>query len=230
MGLRDDVFGAPFGAAVRGGHGTRLVKPGEPVTRMDHFFHGTGRDLTGETHLKPSAVTGHENYDYDTLPNPDKRRNSVFMTDREPQAWDWANHSSGGRRTVHTVEPRGEVSPDSVVGGAFMAPSARITGRIDIPPAEAVQGDDGNAKLLMSGRHIRGVQGTLPPVNWRQFRDHDIAEGNARESNAAYEEVSHQIAMSRPNPNQGSMFDPEHYSKTAQSILAMMKTQGLGNV
>lgn len=142
--------------------------------QVEHHFHGTARDVPGDT-LLPSRETGRENYDYAHLPDPEKRRNSVFMVkgggyypppeQAERSAWNWA--SGGGRPRVHSVEPIGELHPDREGGDmAYMAPMAKIKDTIwTPPPGHAVpwesRGDTGDWV----------VQGTLPHQDWNAYSD-----------------------------------------------------------
>lgn len=192
MGLTNDVFGAPI----------RPKKGQEPQSRLDHFYHGTTVDLSGETHLKPSAVTGHANFDYDAFYDGDVRQRSVFMhtnkdfdddpSRTEARAWEWSRKGSlnqyGQRPTVYAVKPEGKVQRDSV-GGAVMAPSARILHSIDIPPAE---GAEHPLDLNSKGDEAGHVQGTLPPVNWNQFHSVQDPFERARNALQATEEAGRQ--------------------------------------
>src|ERR1051326_2793567 len=140
--LTNDVF--PAGLRSQG-YGLKPKAESAPVSRTQHFFHGTSSHIE-DTHLRPSAQTDKENYDYDAFSDADKRRSSVFMTTHhdpkiaESKAWDWAgrgtyNKIGDGRRSVKVVKPEGKVEPDINIRTAVMAPSAMILRPIDIPPA-----------------------------------------------------------------------------------------------
>ena len=142
--------------------------------QFEHFFHGSARDVPGDT-LLPSAKTGHENYDYGHLPDPEERRNNVFMMrggghypspdEAEGRAWNWA--SGGGRPRVHEVWPVGKLKLDREGGGmetAFMAPKAKIRDTIWTPPVSHV--------IPYESRNSQEdwvVQGTLPHQDWNDY-------------------------------------------------------------
>jgi len=134
-------------------------------TGKERYFHGSGANLQPGDRLVPGAEIGRDNYHMDRdqhvymEPQQEEQRNW-----RDPGAWIWAKTAalgdlSGpeGRSTVYTVKPEGYVTSDGLVEGALRSPGAVVENRIDIPPPP---------------KGSQGRQGTLPPINWRQFHKH----------------------------------------------------------
>ena len=157
--------------------------PAHEHINSEQYFHGTNAEVQGDTIL-PSSKIGRENYDYALLPDPEKRRNSVFMTRgggyfsekhiAEGRAWMWSGAGgSGQRRRVHVVEPQGETSTDTEAHDAVMASSAKVKDTLWTPPPHTEwAGTGGRADDQV-------VQGTLPPQNWNDYR----AETSTKEAN-----------------------------------------------
>lgn len=135
------------------------------------FFHGTRHDIEHE--VLPGAVVGKENFDYTELGRD--RHNWAFVADDEATAWEWA--TAGGRagagqrrrERVYRVAPEDPRPPKErgahffEMPHEFTTPRAKVLDRIDIPPPSTWGGSK------------QAVQGTLPPVNWRQFGGHNSA-------------------------------------------------------
>lgn len=214
MGLREDVFGTPMRKPVAA-----------PSTRSEHFFHGTTSDLSRETHLKPSAETGHENYDYDAFSDGRQRKRSVFMTTpttvgvehrtarggvrideelerpeaAEARAWDWAT-SGAHNRSVAGRPVVYRVHPEGKVSNDVAIRGAKMASRARILGSIDIPPARGAfyPRDLNARQDEAGhVQGTLAPVNWNQFhRLQDPLDREQAEDEAADEEKRQQRVSS----------------------------------
>ena len=147
-----------------------------PVTRLDHFYHGTSATLS-DTVLPPSKSGA-------VRPNMSSGRQAQYdshthasVSEREATAWQFAQMSAfhpatGGRSAVYTTgrapDQRLGVEHkrnDHFIGGMdaqehISAKGFPITGRIDIrPPSPSSE--------------PHGLQGTLP-TDWSKIKQHDL--------------------------------------------------------
>jgi hypothetical protein len=133
----------------------------------NQFFHGSRADLQPGDQLRPGNEIGRTNYDYEVMGRD--RPNWVYMTgehmgdgkyDPEDDAWMWSDRgSTPGRPTVYKVTPHDTPHNDPLISHHYRTSGATVEDRIDI------------AKPYLGPRtdEPMPVQGTLPPVDWRQY-------------------------------------------------------------
>lgn len=163
---------------------------------LDRGFHGTSHPLIGDKILPGDKVGVPKTYDMSS----DDVANYVaagpldsHTRAAERRAWAWATHSNshlpleGNRPRVHSVEAEGhpmvdlnistgrdvtQYISDPVDGGMpphMGAPALRVTDTQWTPPP--------SRKAMEAGR---GVEGSLPHINWRQFSNDPREDSYAR--------------------------------------------------
>lgn len=153
------------------------------MTRTEHFFHGTTHDVepapgSNVPRILPFSAAakihaeqgdewaGHEKYP-DLYHDQPWRREHVFSTSDESEAWSWAG--GHGRQRVYQVEPEGHAEPgsfaDDSIPGEKISRTARVLGVQFTPPADYARHfpkDSSNFRMEPHG----GVQGTLHGHDW----------------------------------------------------------------
>lgn len=137
------------------------------------YYHGSPVLFEPGDTLLPSKALGHGNYP-DVYRRRPSQGNYVYHSTAEPEAHYWGTYAergvendpppkSSGRTYTYEVEPQGRVSKDPITLGATRSPKARVKSRIDIPAPDR-------------SRDVVSVQGTLAPMNWKQFGGQNYEE------------------------------------------------------
>jgi hypothetical protein len=159
---------------------SQMIKSGYDISKGMHgtVMHEEGSESGGfGTHVLSASARGsaplyeltRRDRAYYTAHHPSP---SGHWNEAETSAWNWASmaveqHKGRAkvqpRAIVHSVEPEGRLGTDPVVnrqgttGSEMTAGRLRITGTHWIPKPRP---------------ESRGYQGTLPYVNWNQFKEH----------------------------------------------------------